>query len=211
MKKLVVASILVSAMGLSAFGQGALVVFNNDANTRVLFTTEAKAQLGSLVGATDVGPKGSTLFRAELYYSPSATDPGNEGMLGGVMAPTGFAGLGSGGTFSGGQRTVPSTTAPAGQAWFQVKVWELAFGQTYEAAVNAAPLTIGGVTRQAIAGASNRFRMATGDPNDLSPEPNIVQGGFQGFQIQAVPEPSTYALGLLGLAGMFLLRRRNSK
>ena len=33
-------------------------------------------------------------------------------------------------------RGPPATTMPAGIAWFQVKVWEVAFGTSYEQAVS---------------------------------------------------------------------------
>lgn len=197
MKKLVVTSILAGALAMSVFGQG-VVVFNNNSATLVTYSDDAKAALGT----TAAGPTG-TAFLAELYYAPNGPDPGDQGMLQGQMGlPRQFSGL-SAGTFSGGSRTTPTTTAPATPAWFQVRVWEAAYGATYEEAVGRSQ---GG--RGAIAGQSNRFNLTTG--TSLVPAPIAVPGGVEGFIITVVPEPSTFALGLLGLAGLFILRRRNS-
>lgn len=193
MKKLVATSILACAIAAGAFAQGT-VVFQNSSASVVQFSDAAKAALGT----TAVGPAG-TAFLAELYYAPTANDAVVGGQMG-VATPF----LSVAGRFTGGTRTTPSTTAGGTPAWFEVRVWEAAYGATYDAAVRAP--AVGG--RLAIAGASPKFSITTGT---LVPTPITAAGGLNApFQINPVPEPSTIALGLVGLAGLFVLRRRNS-
>lgn len=196
MKKLVVASILACALAGSVYGQGT-VTFRNTTATLVTFSDQAKAALNT----TAVGPSGPS-FLAELYYAPDGADPGEAGMQQGRMgAAVGFSTLAAG-TFNGGNRTTPSSTPAGANAWFQVRVWEAAYGNTYETAIEA-PATGG---RVAIAGASNRFLLQTGT---LTPTPIASVGGLAPMSVTPVPEPSAIALGLLGLVGFFTLRRRS--
>lgn len=200
MKKLVVASILAGALAVSVYGQGT-VVFNNNSATVVTYSDEAKA----ILGTADIGPKGASFF-VELYYAPDGATPGVEAMQGGRMGPAATFSTLSAGRFTGGNRTTPSTT-PGGQpAYFQVRVWEAAYGATYEAAAGTVLNQ-----RNAIAGSSPIFRISTGDPSTGGAATPITStGGLSaGFGITPVPEPSVFALGLLGLGGLFLLRRRS--
>jgi hypothetical protein len=61
------------------------------------------------------------------------------------------------------------------------------------------------------AGRSTIWTQSTGDPNAvpaITSQAIVGAGKFTGLLI-VVPEPSTIALGLLGLAGLFVLRRRS--
>lgn len=185
--------------GASVFGQGT-VNFANSSTTTISYGPNS-------FGLTGLLPTGST-FMAQLYYAPG-TDPAQPpASLETLGASTAFS-ASLQGRFSGGFRTTPTTTGPGARAWFQVKVWESAFGATYEDAAAAAARDVAGTTRQAFVGTSQVFNIATGAPP--GPATAITTaGGMTGFQVVPVPEPSTFALGLLGLAGLFLLRRRNS-
>jgi type II secretory pathway pseudopilin PulG len=57
-------------------------------------------------------------------------------------------------------------------------------------------------------GESNPFSYLTGDATDPTklPDANVV---FDKFQVNYVPEPTTIALGILGLSSLLLFRRRD--
>jgi hypothetical protein len=103
------------------------------------------------------------------------------------------------GIFFGGTRTLPGF--PAGAAiGVQVRAW-LTTGSfpDYATAVAGEP---GGLF-----GWSNVFPVTPSAPP--AGPPNLVASGLQPFTIGAVvPEPSSIALGLLGLGAIALFRRR---
>jgi hypothetical protein len=207
MKKIVVSLVaLMAAIAINGYSQGS-VQFLNDATTRVSYDNATCALLGVANGT--LVPTGSR-FLAELYYAPDGADPGDAGMMRGQMgAATTFHTV-LAGRFSGGVRNTPNTTAPNAYAWFQVRVWEATFGSTYAEALSAAGKSVDGITRQAIVGMSNRFRVQTGP--ETGPASSLILAGgagLQGFQVGVVPEPSSIALGALGLIGLFMLRRRS--
>lgn len=198
MKKLLVVASVAAAVtlaGLNAHAQG-VVQFKNDATTLVTLDASAAAALGLQPGAP--APGGSK-FKVGLYYAP---DNSPDALVGDAMGAAAAITLVPG-QYNGGNRTTPSTTAPGGAAWFQVRVWEAAYGATYEAAI-AAPATGG---RLAIVASTPSFRVTTGAPP--APPTALAGNGLTPVTAAIVPEPSTIGLGLLGLAGFFLLRRRS--
>ncbi len=145
---------------------------------------------------------GST-FQAALFYAPdSATAPDMDAMVR-IGGPANFGP--SAGAYSGGGRTTPASTAPGAYAWFQVRVWETAYGATYDE-VMAGTIFING--RLGKAGASNIFRSPTGNP-PLLPAVVLANSGLQTMYV-GIPEPSSLVLGLLGAGALFLVRRRRS-
>jgi hypothetical protein len=172
------------------------IVFANNTLTRV---TNLLTFAPVVVGTT---------FQAALYYLPDQlmppTTPDFDTFGSVVGPPTRFGPLP--GVFHGGTRSTPPSTPPGGSAWFQVRVWETAFGSTYEEAINN-PNPMNG--RLACVGTSNIIRAETGNPTVPHGEPRfLLAAGLQGFFV-CIPEPGTLALVALG--GAFLawsLRRR---
>ena len=103
-------------------------------------------------------PVGS-LFSVGLYYAPDG-EPEPYLLLGPPTFIYPIAGY-----FLGGTRTTPIRTPPGDYAMFRVKVWETAFGTTYEEALNAPPQ--GG--RYALLGTSNLMRVRTGVQGSVPP------------------------------------------
>jgi MYXO-CTERM domain-containing protein len=195
MKKLLLTSVVAIAT-LNIYGQGT-VTFANGPTAQVT---------NQLTGARV--PQG-TAFRVALYYLPdSATAPTTADFdVNGIMlgANSGFN-VPGGGQWNAGTRTAP--TSPAGGAgWFQVRAWEFAFGDTYQAAL-ANPVPQGG--RLALVGTSNIIKVNLGNPTTTPPGTagSLVGSGMQGFFVAPVPEPTTIGLGLLGLGALLALRRR---
>lgn len=122
------------------------------------------------------------------------------GPVGGTLAkvgdPIAFRGAGSGaGYWPGETRTIPGV-AESGNAQVQVAVWSTAL---WGAAGPTAPTasTPGWGTSAILPS------IATG--GGLTPPTGLV--GLAAFSVNAVPEPSIAALGLLG-AGLLLIRRK---
>jgi len=93
---------------------------------------------------------------------------------------------------------VPGVAGGGTAAGVTMRAWETAAG-SYEAAQGTAFLS----------GSSAPIDVAgLGNPAGAPPTPAANLLGLQGFQITAVPEPSTIALGVLGAAALLLRRRK---
>ena len=104
--------------------------------------------------------------------------------------------------FNGGTRTLAGI-AEGSQAAIQIRAWNGAFS-TYEAAYAAS--LIDGVTQ---VGKSSIFNVVTGAPNGVPPTSAAALTPMTRFLVApSVPEPSSIALGLLGLGAVALFRRR---
>jgi len=194
MKKLILtASAILAAVSVHA--QGTVALANAGASAVSNILTQARIPVG-------------TAFHVALYYlpdqasTPTTQDFTERGIIlaGDAMFPQ-FAGI-----FNGGTKTAPTSTA-GGLGWFQVRAWEYAFGNTYDAAVSN-PASQGG--RLALVGTSNALKVDTGDPTTVPPGTagSLTGSGLQGFYVVPVPEPTTIGLGLLGLGALLALRRR---
>lgn len=184
-------------MGLAAgvvgtvLGQGTVTSANNS-NSRI---TNILTMAPVLTGTT---------FKVALYYLPDTGVPPS--LWGGIWEPNpGWIMLGAAvnigpaaGLYQIGTRTTPSTTPPGGAAWFQVRVWETAFGATFEQAWLASP--IGG--RGMMGFISDVMNVTTGDPT-TTPPGTPGRANPIGF-IPLIPEPSVLGLGLLGAFICFL-------
>ena len=174
----------------SLFAQGTINFANNNGS----------AVMDSLTGNKILA--GST-FNAGLYWA-----------VDGTVDDTLFVQIGASGNIqpldgliAAGTRTTPNETAPGGNAMFQVRVWETAYGSSYEA-VLANGTTQNG--RLGLAGKSNIVRATTGNPGGSPPSPagSLITAGLQAFSVDVVPEPSILGLGMLGVGAFWALRRR---
>ena len=174
--RILASAILLAAIGLCAQGT---VMFVNNASTLVTLDD-------SLV------PAGTT-FSINLYYhEDSDTVPADNAFVA-LGNPVNFI---ADGRFNGGIRTTPISTRPGQAAWFHVRLWETAFGSSYEQAAMS-PLS-----RVAV---SDKFKLVVDSPIGT---PTLITS-LSGFtSIQLVPEPSVMALTTLGLIGLFVLRRQ---
>jgi hypothetical protein len=194
MKKTVVGAILGLATMASVMGQGT-VLFNNYG-----YSTLAQVTYGSGSGGT-VGAGIDNTFTAGVYYflgttaltDPTGTaDPSLSGFS--LASATGtfntgiFAGPAGAGFFNGGAATIQDYSS--GPITFVVVAYNGSDYASSSVRGHSAAFTLPGI--------------ATGQtPADE------FGAGLQPFQVfQAVPEPSTFALAGLGLAGLLIFRRR---
>jgi hypothetical protein len=185
MKKLA-ATVAFLAMAGACLGQGT-VNFNNN----VAFATPGDRLVYNVDGTT---PLVGQNYSAGLFYlNPTTTQFEMVGAVGNFRAPT----TSSPGTWSGGTRTLPDQGGSLTYT-LEVRVWDnVLFGTTptsYAAAVAG-----GGIY-----GVSDPFSYTV--PPAGSPPAAFFMEGFQGLAL--VPEPSTIAFGLLGLAALALRRRK---
>lgn len=182
MKKLVTLAVCLVS-GFTAWAQGT-VTFANAA-------PGVNAPVFDIDGTTRLAAG----YAADLWYGPAgitANDVNNVGLISlGLAVP--FRTGASAGYFLGGAVTFPAGTT--GPASLQVRAWKLVDGATW-AAANAANGGAGVGVSQVIQAVL---------VNAPTPPNNMV--GLASFNM-AVPEPSTFALGALGLAGLVLFRRR---
>jgi len=198
MKKLIALMGSVCLCG-SAFAQGT-VTFANGGTT--LIQNEPSGP-SSIVSAP-VG--GATL---QLYYLPATANPTALSIVGGAFVNTsGWELLGAtagiaplAGRFNGGTRTTGSDVAGGASVWLEVVGWT-----GTSSSITAA------LAANADVGISGDWKQATGNPSSVPPGNPVGfplnSTGFNGLVLTPVPEPATLALGGLGAAAMFFLRRK---
>jgi hypothetical protein len=185
MKKLLLVAIFACA-AVTAFAQGQLN-FANDTNTRLTNS------------AGNYPPANSTTHKAGIYWGAVGTPEGSLNLL-----PAGSNGVTTtwspfSGIFNGGTATFPTL----GQVAVQIRVWSATFAD-YAAAVAGGGQTGKGIIQLITLGNPNS--VPPGTPTSLT-TPGGSDTPFQRFGI-VVPEPSSIALGLLGLGAIVLFRRR---
>ena len=182
----------------SALGQGT-VVFNNfypNTNYR-LWTNNPFGPSTNLMANT------GGHYTIGLYVGPVGTAEGSLELVGSV----GNAGL-QPGYFSGvNPFQLPTPYAAGTPINFQIRAWSVAGGASYASAVSA---FYGGNFQ--IAGGTSAVGTVTPGSSIAAPlfgtTPGLLTRGFEIHVPIIIPEPSGFAIGLLGLSTLLLFRRR---
>lgn len=185
MKKLIYSTLICLLAAASAFAQGQ-VNFGNLSGASGL---NAPITMGD--GTTRLS---GAQYQAQLLAGATA------GSLTAV-ATSPFLTGGGAGYFNGGVVTLAGI--PGGTAgFFQVVVWNTTAGASYDLALASG--------LENAYGFSGVFSVVTGNPAGSPPTTPAALVGLQSFSLNAeiIPEPSTFALAGLGLAGLLLFRRR---
>ncbi len=190
MKKLILTtSFMVAAF--AAFGQGQLIM-NNSSATRIW---EDRNNDGTTNGPADSLWAAGAASRVAIYAMGGSNQPAaslvfQAGAMTNLFAP---------GLFAGGTRTL---SLPEGPASVQVRAWSGSF-PNFESARAAA---LGGdqTIRTGMSGKLNITLLLPGP----TPPNSLVNAGLTPIVVAPVPEPSSIALGLLGLGAIALFRRR---
>jgi hypothetical protein len=199
MKKL----LLLAVLGLtvaSAMAQGR-VSFRNTASTSFNLTTNNAAGTAPGVMQSNLVAQ----YRIGLYAAPTTGASSNSLTL--ISLITNSASPGLVGKIFGADPLVLSTAAgysAGSQITFQIRAWSFAGGLTWDEA-NA---TIGSLDTQ-IGASAIGTATPTAAPSAAGPLFGTAAGLLtSGFEIRPVPEPSSIALGLLGLGAIALFRRK---
>lgn len=182
-KTLIAVACLVGS--LSAFGQGYLAFANLGAGVNSAFKTD-----------TGVALTGTGNYNVEILVGGSATTVADS------LAPL-FAGAFNAGYFNGGSRTVPAADIVGGQTWVIVRAWSTAGGITSYAQAQGTP--------GALYGSTTAFQVTPQSSAQVPANPLVgmpLLNGNGNMILVPVPEPSMLALGALGVAALFIRRRK---
>ena len=184
MKKLILSCAILIAV-VTAYGQGR-VNFSNGSTTGII-----NANTGANIS-------GAGSFYFGLYLGPD----NNNLSLALLATNTALAGRLSGGN----PAPLPQPTYSAGTTYaFQIRGWSASGGDlTYEAALNRAFGDTAILVGQSAFGSVT----PTASPTGATALFGTGAGQVGGFTLAPVPEPSSIALGLLGLGAIALFRRR---
>lgn len=208
MKKATVFGAAVILVAVSACGQG-----------YILFRTHPRPiddRVRNLDGSLVTSSQG---YRAELIYAPYGTPHDQFGIVAVRLGNDAAVGIPVPGVISAGSRTAPITRdtdgspAPGGIALFQVRVWRLADGPTFDAALFLGDPGI--FSRLAVspimcADTGNHLAIPPELPSEL-PLPSSVGGGgltlgnyYWDPSSPCIPEPSVIGLGLLAVGALLM-------
>lgn len=188
MKKILATALSLAALS-SVYGQGTATLANNIGAT--IFTI--KNEVGAIAG----GAK----YSVEVFKYDAAASGGFGALLGAAVSPSAT------GRFNAGTGFAIPGAAPGTSTSLIVRAWDNSTGASYAAST--------------IKGASPSFLTGTlgGDPDGdgpllpITPVGMIVAGsafgsGFSLTSATLIPEPTTIALGALGVAALFIRRRK---
>jgi hypothetical protein len=197
MKKLLLLAAIMVGTAASVSAQGT-VAFNNLGNTNWrIWTNSFTGQGSNLMSSTLANG-----YRIGLYVAQ--TNVGSSFELAGTAGNTAPFGPGF---FQGGSPfTLPAGYAGGTPINFQLRAWSFAGGGSFETALSAAASDPLGI-------ALGQSLIGTVTPAGAGSPPSALFGTTaglltRGFGVAPVPEPSTIALGLLGLGAIALFRRR---
>ena len=194
MKKILIALAAV-AMSVSAFAQGTVTYYNRGVVNQQGQTVNVPITLGSLTGPGP-GTTGANTYSVGLFLKNGSTYTLLPTAADGTSAVSGFRTAAGLEAYMPGPITIAVPNVAAGApATFQVRAWRTSQG-TYDVA-----------TEKGASGDLTIAQLGGATPGGAVPTPNLNGTGFSPFFI-AVPEPSTYALGIAGIGALALMRRR---
>ena len=189
MKKLLLLSVLALA-SLTAYSQGTINFASAGAGVNAPATNKTASSGGPGPVYLRAGGAG---FLAQLYVGPANTAAALLTTNGVSGAPAPFLTGAQAGYFAGGVRTLAGIVGGT-TVTFQVRAWNSTFA-SWELAPD---------TERSSRTLVPTIQITVVEPP--TPAGNLI--GLAAFDIGGVPEPSSIALGLLGLGAVALFRRR---
>jgi hypothetical protein len=139
---------------------------------------------------TAAGVGADNTYFGQLFAGPTADS------LLPMGAPRAFLAQG----YFGPQAVTIDNISAGGAAFVQLRAWASANGSTWDAATSQAVYEAGMSPILSLSSTGNPLAEPPGTPVNLV--------GLQGFQMEVIPEPSTWALLALGLGALALRRRK---
>jgi len=214
MKKLAISSIVCLAMAATAFGQGSVRFANSGTGWAARIYDDPSNISATFTGVTPSGSAvpipGGQNYAAQMFgYNPNTSSwvpllnaANQPGIVDFFTTPTSAYGYLNVGSDSA--RYVPWVTVQGQTAQVTIRVWNHADVYTsWDAAYAAWQAGTPGVR----IGEATPITVTPG----VTPTPTYIipAPGFASFAIvSGVPEPSTLALGMLGVAGLLFFRRK---
>ena len=192
MKKLVIATLLAAGV-VGASAQGSMFPISKT-TSQITYGESYGALAGEFVKSTD-GFTGAVFYNDTLITTVQFT-PINHPVLGEIEA----------GLLNAGGSQVNSDLLPVGT---EIDLVVGAYSDWNKATTTAQEAFDYVASVQGGYGVSDPFKYTTGNPTGTPPTPAESSMDFNSFAVEIVPEPTTIALGILGLGGLFLLRRRS--
>jgi len=197
--------ILFTTVAAAALSLGALSSF---AQGNIAFQNQVATALTNSAGAKLVAPAGTYEFG--LYVGAAGSQASALTLVATGLNAVWNTGIINDGLISFGNPLTLATNAAGTLIAFQVRGWTANLGSSYEAALaNTAQQAIDGAA--ALAGTSILGSVTpTAPPNGAGQLFGNTGGGLAPAfgLLPIVPEPSTFALGALGVGALALIRRR---
>jgi hypothetical protein len=191
MKKLITMTLASVLVASAAYGQGQVSFKNYFGNVNTDPAVFASGGTTKLQGAQ---------YLVGLYAGPTS---GSEAQIATTPFLTAAA---AAGFFQAGTVSIP-TVAGGATAFLTINVWDTTLNGTTTGATWAQALAYHaanpGIAN--IEGQSTEFSLVPGAPPN---PPTFLVPGLTSFSMNAVPEPSTFALAGLGAAALMIFRRR---
>jgi len=217
MKKLITTIALTMAVTSLTFAQGT-VIFSDYALGSSAKVTEASgfSGAGAAIGNTAAGTASSANYFMQLYVVAGSVGTSSSLVAVGSLVNTRSGTSNSGyiqysGTTSLGwavdqQVTIPVGVLPTagGAVTVQLRAW-YNIGGTITSYADAVASSS---TAMRYGASPLLYLSATGNPSATPPTTPVDLIGLSGFQLAAVPEPSTLALAGLGIGALLMIRRR---
>lgn len=204
MKLKVLALLAVASLAASAFGQG--VILDNLGNAGAVGAlTGGRVYLDAdgAGGAAPVAFDGITFNLGVEVFGGASSASTAMGVFKASTDPKGYTGADIGQFQLGAAGVavnVPGVTA-GNPAWIQLNMWYDGAGGLFP---SYAAAQVSGLTGSVL------FQQATSNPGGQPPVPATGFGSMPSVVLMpVVPEPSTLALGAMGLASLLIFRRRN--
>lgn len=186
MKPVIIASLALFGSVVSGYSQGAIIVKNFGGGSNGSITPTASVTI------KDTTTKTGTSYLVQLYAGAAGTA---ESALTAIGSP--FSALANG--LFGSPTVVIPGVAIGSQAAVQVRIWDSAFGSTYEAALG-----------KGNTGTSSLLTIALGDAGSTTPNSVPTLVGMTAFTVSVVPEPTTIALAGIGGLALLGMRRKTA-
>jgi len=197
MKKAVLTSLLTLVGVIVGYSQGTVTFQNTPSSFSTSAVQAANGHTDRLVYNTDNTALVGTNWVTQLYYNLGANQSESSLHVIAGDSPTQFrVGPAGAGIWNGGGSKVFPDVAAGVTATLQVRVWDGSLFSSY---------ALASVATGATTGKSVLFNYAP----PVAPSTATGMEGLQSFTLVTnVPEPTTIALGVLGAASLFVVRRR---